>query len=153
MISIVAALTSEYVIGKDNQLPWSIPDDLKHFKETTRGGVVIMGRKTFESLKKPLPNRVNIVVSSSLQGSDGYRVASSLQDAVEKAKSYHTEIFVIGGASIFKEALSVADRLILSWVKKPYEGDVYFPHIDFSQWKEVESKEFNEFVIKYYLRG
>jgi len=136
---LIAAMTKKRVIGKDNKLPWHISEDLKNFKRLTSGNTVIMGRKTFDSIGKPLPNRHNIVVSRSVSAIDGVDVCHSFEDAVEKAKSYGKDIFVIGGNSMYGLALPMADKMFISHVKKEYEGDAYFPDWNQDEW-EVESQ-------------
>ena len=152
MISIIAAIDPKGVIGRDNKLPWEIPDDMKHFRNATRNSVVIMGRKTWESIGRPLPGRVNIVVTSHEISNRDIIVRRSLRDAIGKAKSYNKEIYIIGGATLYKEALGVADRLILSHVKKEYEGDSYFPKFDKKDWKVITEKDMGEFVLRIYER-
>ena len=155
-ICIIAGLTKKRVIGKEGKLPWHIPEDLKNFKKLTSGQVVVMGRKTFESilsfLGKPLPNRVNIVVSRTMEGKKGIGICRSFEEAMEQAKLFGKDIFIIGGTSMFAEGLKVADKLFLSWVKKAYEGDVYFPEFDMNDWEVIEEKDFGEFVLKVYSR-
>src|SRR3989338_139592 len=119
IISIIAAMDRNRVIGKDNALPWNIPEDLKNFKALTSGKSVIMGRKTFESLGRPLPKRQNIVVSRGMPPIEGVIVCSSLDEAFQAAAS--EEVFVIGGASIYAQALPYADRMYLSYVDKETE--------------------------------
>lgn len=148
---IIAAMTKDHVIGKDNNLPWHIPEDLKSFKNLTKGNTIIMGRKTYDSIGRPLPDRQNIVISRSadIQGVD---VCKSTEDAMEKAREYGKDIFIIGGASIYEQMLPVADKMYLSIVKKEYEGDAYFPRFDESLWK-IESKEDRgEFELVTYVK-
>jgi len=143
-ITIIAALTKDRVIGKDNNLPWHISEDLQNFKKLTSGNTVVMGRKTYESIGKPLPNRKNIVVSRSVSSIEGVDVCSSLEDAIEKAKSYGKEIFIIGGASIYEMAIPLADKMYLSYVKVNYKGDTYFPKFDKDVWDVVSERTYNE---------
>jgi len=152
MIGIIAALDEKRVIGKDGKLPWHISEDLKNFKRLTSGSTVIMGRKTFESIGKPLPNRNNIVVSTTMQPTEGLDVCTSLPGAIEKAKSYGQDIFIIGGARAYEEGLNVADKLFLSYVKGVHDGDTYFPEFNEEDWI-VESREaFDEFELVVYVR-
>ena len=121
MISIIVGMTKTGVIGKDNKLPWHIPDDLQNFKLLTEGKVVIMGRKTFESLPKkfrPLPNRHNLIISRSQDQIEGAEVCTSIEQALEKGKSFQKDIFVIGGAAIFTQALPFVDTMFISYIKK-----------------------------------
>jgi dihydrofolate reductase len=133
-ISLIAAIGGEKrVIGKDGALPWRIKEDLEHFKETTMGHVVIMGRKTFQSIGKPLPKRINIVITRSIDfAHEGVIVAYSFEDALDKAYAQaknKRELFVIGGAEIYKEALPYADKLYLTLINGDFEGDTFFPEI------------------------
>lgn len=141
MISIIAAIAENRALGKDNKLLWHIPEDLKRFKRLTAGHPVIMGRKTFESLGRPLPNRVNIVITSNPQyRADGCMIADSLDEAVKKAKeTAEGEIFIIGGGQIYKQAISISDKLYLTIVKGDYDADVFFP--DYSDFKKVTFKQ------------
>tara|TARA_Y100001970_G_scaffold283544_1_gene398933 strand:- start:692 stop:1171 length:480 start_codon:yes stop_codon:yes gene_type:complete len=137
------------VIGKGNGLPWNLPGDLKHFKETTLGCPIIMGRKTWDSLGRPLPGRTNIIVTR--RGgvkSDGIKIADSLKSALDLAKSClttpsATEIFVIGGAQIYKEAFPLANRLYLTRVNSIVDGDTYLDGFDEADWIEISNKSFN----------
>ena len=136
ILSVIVAVAENGVIGKDNQLPWHIPEDLRYFKQTTMGKPVIMGRKTYESIGKPLPGRVNVVVSRNKDWSaDGVLTAQSLDAALQQAAA--DEMFVIGGASLFEEALHRAQRLYLTEIHRPYDGDVRFPAWNRNDWKEI----------------
>ena len=141
MIHIIAAIAENGVIGKDNRIPWEIPADLAHFKSLTAGHTVIMGRKTFESIGRILPNRENIIVSAALTAIEGAEVARSLQHALELASC--TEIFIIGGAGLYQEALPLADVLDITHVQLSPEGDTYFPDINWAQYEEVWRKEYD----------
>ncbi len=126
-LSIVVACSKNRVIGKDNQLPWRLPDDLRRFKAITAGYPVIMGRKTFESIGKPLPQRENIVITRQKDFRPaGVQVAGSLEEAIELCGSA-SEVFIIGGAEIYRLALSRTDRIYLTSVESEIEGDAYFP--------------------------
>ncbi len=140
-VSLIVALSENLVIGKDNKLPWHISEDLKRFKEVTKGHPVIMGRKTFESIGRPLPGRLNIVITrNSGWKQEGVEVVSSLDEAIKLAKQKDTEeIFVIGGGQIFEEAIKLADKLYLTIVHENIEGDTYFP--DYSEFKKEVFKE------------
>ena len=152
MITIIAALTKNHIIGNENRLIWNIPDDMKNFKKITSGNVVIMGRKTYDSIGKPLPNRHNIVISRSQKNIPGVDVCNTLADAIEKGKSYGKEIFIIGGASVYEQALPLADKMMLSWIKKEYEGDAFFPDFDEREWKIENGKTFDGFELVMYQR-
>ncbi len=141
MISIIVAIAENMAIGKNNDLLWHIPEDLKRFKRITSGHPVIMGKRTYESLpRRPLPNRRNIVITD-IKGEEleGCEMAWSIAEAIAKCNPSE-ENFVIGGASIYKQFLPYADRLYLTRIHKSFDADVFFPEIDHSQWK-LNSKE------------
>lgn len=143
MISIIAAVARNGVIGKGNRLLWHLPEDMRHFRETTRGKPVIMGRKTWESLPdsfRPLPGRLNIVVSRnpSYQSPEALR-ASTLDEAISKA-GHAEELFVIGGAELYRLAMPLADRLYLTEIDQDFDGDAFFPGISAGDWREVSRK-------------
>jgi len=136
-VTIIAALGQNRVIGKDTRMPWHISNDLKRFKALTLGHPVVMGRKTFQSIGKPLPGRDNIVITRSHAFvAPGCRVVHSLAGALTAAQGA-TEVFVIGGAEIYALALPLADRLQLTEVDAAIDGDAYFPDFDRSAWREV----------------
>lgn len=139
MVSIIVAKSKNNVIGNNNKLPWNISEDMKRFKELTTGNVVIMGRKTYESLPeqfRPLPNRLNIVITRNPDYKpNGVMVYDDLQKAILKAGT-NKEIFIIGGGEIYKEGLKFADRLYITEVDGEFEGDTYFPEIS-SNWIEM----------------
>lgn len=149
LLSLIVAASENNVIGKDNRLPWHLPDDLKRFKALTKGHPVIMGRKTFESIGHPLPDRRNIVVSRQLEVAPaGCQLAHSLTEAIDIAKARQfdeveapTEMFVIGGALLFDEAIDLADRLYLTRVHAQIDGDVLLPEIELEQWREISREE------------
>jgi len=142
MISIIAAVSDDWGIGNENELLWHIPEDLLRFKQLTMGKCVIMGKRTWESLpKKPLPGRYNIVITD-VPGEciDCSMTAYSIEDAISKCNSGQ-EIFVIGGGSVYRQFMSVADRLYITHVHRKAEADVWFPRIDKRKWKVIESHE------------
>ncbi len=143
-LSIIVAKAENNVIGKDNDLVWYLPADLKYFKQTTSGHYVIMGRKTFESFGKPLPNRTHIIITRNKEFKyPGVHVVHSLDEAIEMAKqSREEEVFVLGGAEIYRQSMDKVDRLYVTEVKAIFEGDTFFPEIDQSQWKEVSRQSF-----------
>jgi len=162
--SIIAAVADNNVIGKDNDLLWHIPADFKHFKATTMGKPMVMGRKTFESLPGLLPGRAHIVVSRSGFTADGVRSANSLESGIEMAKEIaaqegQDEIFIIGGAQIYTQSLDLADRLVLTHVHKTYDGDAFFPEIDLKLWSVASEEHFEKngdkpaFTIKSYIKA
>ena len=138
MVSIIVAIAQNGTIGDKNSLLWHIKEDMRFFRTTTSGHPVIMGRKTFESLgSKPLPKRTNIVITRADREFEGALTAHSLEEAIRMAGE-DDEIFVMGGAQIYREALSVVDRMYITVVERDYEGDTSFPEIDFSQWRLVD---------------
>ncbi len=138
MISMIVAADENNVIGKDNDLIWHLPDDLRFFKQKTSGHAIIMGRKTFESVGKPLPNRTNIIITrDKLFRADGCQVVHSLEEAL-KLTEEEEEVFIVGGEQIYRQALPVADRIYLTRVHHSFDGDRHFPVLG-NEWKEVES--------------
>lgn len=143
MISIIVAVAQNNVIGGGNNLLWHIREDLMRFKEITSGHPVIMGRKTFESLGKALPNRRNIVITRNKDFvAEGCETVGSLQEAIELFP-YQEEIFIIGGGEIYSQAIKLADKMYITWVYKDYEGDTFFPEIHPDQWIEA-GKEYHQ---------
>ena len=128
-VSMIAAMAENRIIGRDNQMPWHLPQDLKRFRALTSGHPVIMGRKTFESIGKPLPHRENIVITRNSEWkAEGARTATSLEQALEMAREKNPrEIFIIGGAEIYRLGLPLADRLYLTLIHQTVEGDAHFP--------------------------
>lgn len=147
-ISSIVAVARNHVIGKDNALIWHLPEDLKHFKRTTLGKPIIMGRKSYEALEKPLPGRPNIVISrnASLQSDmtgDGPFFYPSITEAITAAKIMATdlgvnEIFITGGGEIYKQTLPITERLYLTVLDRDYKGDTVFPKIDWAEWSIIE---------------
>jgi dihydrofolate reductase len=139
-ISFLLAASENNVIGKDNKLPWHLPNDLKFFKNTTWGMPVIMGRKTFESFGKPLSGRRNIVITRNKDWkAEGVEIAGSIDEAVELAKQSDVkEIFIIGGGEIFKTYFPKADRIYLTRIHHSFDGDAFFPAIDEKEWQLVK---------------
>ncbi|WP_449400421.1 dihydrofolate reductase [Chryseobacterium wanjuense] len=138
MTTIVVAMGEKNEIGFKNQLLWHLPKDLKHFKDITSGHPVIMGRKTYESIGKPLPNRTNIVVSRQKDWfEEGILIVGSIKEAIKFAKKIDEEVFIIGGGNIYEQTMDVVDRLEVTLVKADLEADTYFPRIDEKIWKKV----------------
>jgi dihydrofolate reductase len=136
-ITLIAAVSENGVIGRGNALPWHLPADLQRFKRLTTGHAVVMGRKTWESIRRPLPNRRNIVISSSIGlHPTGATVVPSFRAAVDAARDL-TQLFAIGGSRVFEVALPLADRLELTRVHAVVPGDAFFPRMDLSEWKLV----------------
>lgn len=138
-ISIISAIAQNGIIGRQNDLPWHLPDDFAYFKRKTNHHPIIMGRRSLEALGKPLPNRTNIVITRNANfRAAGVTVVHTLDDAIAEAKAVNQEeIFVIGGAEIYAIALPVATTLYLTEIYKAYDGDAYFPKFDKSEWTEV----------------
>ncbi|MBW3546179.1 MAG: dihydrofolate reductase [Bacteroidetes bacterium] len=143
--SIIVARANNGVIGKDNGLIWHMPRDLRFFKETTTGHYVLMGRKSYEAVGKPLPNRLNIIITrNSDYAAENCLVLHSLQEALELASQQkQQEVFILGGGEIYRQALDKGwvDRIYLTEIKESFEGDTYFPELDMSQWQESMREE------------
>ena len=140
-ISIIVAMATNRVIGHENRLPWHLPADLQHFKRITMGKPILMGRKTWESIGRPLPGRTNIVITRDVSYSaDGCVVVHSLDAALEAARD-NDEIMVIGGAEFYRQVLPRASTLYLTLVDGEFEGDAFFPEIDENEWLEVERSD------------
>ena len=136
-VSLIAAMAENRVIGRDNQLPWRLSADLQHFKALTMGKPIIMGRKTYESIGRPLPGRTNIVITrDSAFQAEGCEVVHSIEQALAAARGFE-EVMVIGGAELYRQMLDHADRLYLTLVRAEVEGDALFPELG-QQWHEVE---------------
>lgn len=143
MVTVIAAIGQHNELGKDNDLIWHLPADLKRFKQTTTGHCIVMGRKTFESIGKPLPNRTSIIITrDTTYSQEGCLVAHSIEEAISLAGD--TKVFIIGGAEIYKQALAkqLADVLDITLVHQEFEADVYFPEIDQKVWSEVSREDF-----------
>jgi len=137
-VSLIVAMAHNRVIGVDNKLPWHLPADLKYFKSVTLGKPIIMGRKTYESIGRPLPGRTNIVVTRNPDWhADGVTVVASLDEAIAAAGDTD-EVMIIGGAEIYGAALQAADRLYVTEVDLAVDGDAFFPAIDPALWREAE---------------
>jgi dihydrofolate reductase len=139
-ISCIVAIGKNNVIGKNNSMPWHIPTDLKYFKEITSGHCIILGRKNFESIAKALPKRTNIVVTRQ---KDFYHSsvisASSIENALKTALELgETEVFIVGGAEIYHQTISLWDKLYLTEIQHEFEGDTFFPNIDYSEWRLIK---------------
>ena len=142
ILSIIVAVADNNVIGKDNKLIWHLPADLKYFKTLTMGAPIIMGRKTFESIGKPLPGRISVIVTKDMEyKSDGCIVVHSLESAIEAVKSYK-EAFVIGGEQIYRQFIDVADKIYLTRVYEKFEGDSFFPDINSQLWQMTEKADY-----------
>ncbi|MCX6274217.1 MAG: dihydrofolate reductase [Bacteroidetes bacterium] len=161
MISIIVAVSENNVIGRNNDLPWHLPADMKYFKDTTIGHCVVMGRKNFHSIPdkyRPLEGRTNIVVTRQMDfREDGAVVVHSIDEAIELAKSKkETECFIIGGGEIFAQSLEYCDRVYLTRIHRSFEGDVHFPVLSQEEWKEssrrdIPSDERNKYPFSFLI--
>ena len=165
-ISHVVALSNNNVIGVDNNLPWNLKTDLAHFKDYTTNKIIVMGRKTFESIGRPLPNRKNLIVSNTLNEINGAYIYKSTEEAIKNAKEMcinneiYNEVVIIGGGYLFRDTLKITNKLVLSEVDCEIDGDVFYPKINLEEWNEVSSKKFIKdsdndfnFVVKVYERS
>lgn len=138
MINIIVAISKNRVIGNDNKLIWSLPSDLKRFKQITTGNTLVMGRKTYESIGKPLPNRRNIIITrNSDYKVEGCEVVNSLEEALMLCNN---ECFIIGGGEVYKQSLPLADKLYLTVINEEFDGDTYFPEIE-DDWVKVSRED------------
>lgn len=141
MISLLVAHDLNRVIGVNNDLPWHIPEELAYFKKVSMGKAMIMGRKTYESIGRPLPGRLNVIITRNEEyTAEGAVIVHDLQEAIEKAKSFSDEIMIIGGAEIFRLAIGIADRLYITLIQNHFEGDTFFPSYG-SEWHLVSTSE------------
>ena len=144
MITIIAAIANNNALGKDNDLIWHLPADLKRFKKVTSGHHILMGRNTFESIGKPLPNRTSVIITRNNDYfKDGCLIANSIEEAIELSKE-DADVFIIGGEQIYKQAIEkeLVDRLDITIVHHEFEADVFFPEIDMNVWKEASRENF-----------
>ena len=158
-IILIAAMAENRVIGKDNAIPWPLKEGLGNFKELTMGWPCIMGRKTWDSLpKKPLPGRLNVIVTSSVPAAAAQTSPqdplffTSLSAAIEHCARYE-KVFIIGGESIYKQALPLADKIELTLIHKEYDGDTFFPEIDMDYWKISNTVDFDTFSFITHIRS
>ena len=147
-ISLIAAMGRNMVIGNENKLIWHVPEDMKRFRGITRNKPVIMGRKTFESIGRPLPNRTSIIITRDKNyRADGCIVVHSVKESLNAAKG--PEIMVIGGAQIYNEFMPIADRMYLTIIDEEFEGDAKFPDFDKSEWKEIHRENMESDKYKF----
>ena len=150
IISHVVAVSNNNVIGVDNNLPWNLRTDLAHFKEYTTNKIIIMGRKTFESIGRPLPNRTNFVISRTLHDISGAHIFNNLEDALKAAKEHSendkdaAEAVIIGGGYLFRDTLSTFNKLVLTRVDCDIDGDIFYPDIDLTNWNLIKTKSFKK---------
>ena len=142
MITLIAAVAENNALGKDNQLLWHLPDDFKRFKNITSGHYIIMGRKTFESFPKPLPNRTHIIITRQKKyTSENCIVVDSLQKAIAVSPK-DEELFIIGGGEIYSQSIEIADKLDITRVHHTFDADTFFPEINYDEWFEVERETY-----------
>lgn len=144
-LSLIVCMAENHVIGNQNKMPWNLPQDLQRFKKLTLGHPILMGRKTHESIGRVLPGRENIVISRNSEfKSEGVRVFSSLEQGLDFLKKTTREAFVIGGAEIYRLALPLVDKIYLTIIHQPFEGDAFFPDIPKENFKLVSQEDFTE---------
>ena len=152
-ISHVVALSNNNVIGVDNNLPWNLKTDLAHFKDYTTNKIIVMGRKTFESIGRPLPNRKNLIVSNTLNEINGAYIYKSTEEAIKNAKEMcinneiYNEIVIIGGGYLFRDTLKITNKLVLSEVDCEIDGDVFYPKINL---EDINKLNVNDFILENY---
>lgn len=139
MLSLITAMDKNRLIGDGAKIPWHLPADFAYFKETTMGHPIIMGRTTFESIGRPLPGRKNIVLTRGDYSHEGVLAARSFEEALELARG-DSEVFVIGGAQVYAQALPLANRLYVTFVEGEFSGNIFFPEVDWSQWREIKNE-------------
>lgn len=141
-ISLIVAMSQNRVIGHDNKMPWHLSADLKRFRAITMNSPILMGRKTFESIGKPLDGRTNLILSKNINYQpQGCLVFQSLESALDEAKKYGEEVFIIGGATLYEIALPLANRLYLTDIQAEFEGDTFFPEFDITDWDEIACEQ------------
>lgn len=144
-ISLIVAMAANRVIGLDNKMPWHLSADLKKFKAITMGSPIVMGRKTYESIGRPLPGRSNIIISRNLDYQQaGCLVFNDIKAAIEASSKDAEEIFIIGGAELYKATLPHADNLYLTLINQDFNGDTFFPEIDFKAWTEASREDISD---------
>ncbi|MBA4692348.1 MAG: dihydrofolate reductase [SAR86 cluster bacterium] len=166
IISHLVALSNNYVIGVNNDLPWKLKKDLQHFSAYTQNKAIVMGRKTFESIGRPLPNRKNIVISSTLSSTNEIQIVNSLELAIAEATDWNKEnnlfeeVVLIGGGYIFKESINLVNKLVLTRVNCDIDGDVFYPSIDFTEWSMISIESFKkdeeneyDFLVETYIKN
>ena len=149
---IVVAMTDERVIGHANKIPWHFSEDLKLLKRITMGNTVVMGRNTFESIGKPLPGRLNIVISRTMSPRDGLIIVDSLEEAIKRGEETGKALFCLGGASIYRQVLPLTGKMFISIVHGHYSGDIYFPEYAHDEWRAVREEPHSGFTLVEYER-
>jgi dihydrofolate reductase len=151
-IYIIVAMTKDGIIGKGRGLPWRIPEEMEVFKNLTVGNTVLMGRRTYEVIGHPLSDRNNIVISKQLTPVEGMQVADNFEEALIVARKSKKNIFIIGGAEVYKTALTVADYMYISWIHGRYDGDVRFPEFNIDLWRLEKKQAFEKFTLCLYSK-
>ena len=147
-------MTRDRVIGLGARLPWDLPEDLQQLRRLTTGNTVIMGRRTYESIGHPLPDRNNIVLSRSLNCLDGVMVCNSFISSVAAARQFGRPVFILGGVELYREALPIASALHISWVREAFADNVYFPEFDLADWTVAEEHDYPDFrYVKYLVKN
>jgi dihydrofolate reductase len=153
-VVLVAAVAKNGVIGNGGDIPWDIPQDMRHFREVTEGNTVVMGRKTFDSIGRPLPRRTNVVITRQPEWArEGVEVVTSLEDALALARGCEGDAMVIGGGEVYRQALPLADAQILTEVDAEPEGDTYYPPFDREEWVEVKREPYDGHAFVWWERG
>lgn len=154
-LSILVAMAKNRVIGRDNRLPWHLPADLKHFKFLTMGQTIVMGRKTYESIGKPLPGRANIVITRQTDYEiPGAVVVNSLEDALlvcEETSTTDTENFIIGGEKLYQQTIKICQRMYITEIQSNFDGDVFFPEFNPGDWEETQRDKHVEGNLEYHF--
>lgn len=155
-LTLVAAVAANGVIGHEGDIPWRLPGEQARFKRLTIGHVLVMGRRTYESIGRPLPGRTTVVVTRqeawAATAPDGVLVADGIETALALARSLDDEVFVVGGVEVYRAALPVADRLEITFVDASPEGDAWFPEVDWSRWREVAREQYEGYTCVTYVR-
>jgi len=156
IISHLVAISNNFVIGVNNDLPWKLKRDLQHFRAYTQSKAIVMGRKTFESIGRPLPNRKNIVISSTLSSQDGIEVVENLDLGIKTASEWNKkntqneEVVLIGGGYVFKESQNIVNKLVLTRVECEINGDIFYPKIDLTDWKKISAESYQQDIENEY---
>jgi dihydrofolate reductase len=145
-------MTRTMVIGSENTIPWHLPEELRLFRKLTLGGTVIMGRRTFQSIGRPLPGRHNIVLSRQLREGAGIDICRDFSEALRTAEHLGDTVFFIGGEEVFRRALPLVDGLHISWIHEDHQGDTYFPEFAATDWVIAERREYEGFTYVFYQR-
>ena len=145
-------MTSDRVIAKNGRIPWDIPADIQLFRQQTINKTVLMGRTTYQSIGHPLPQRNNIVLSRTLAATEGVYISQSFTEGINLAQSFATDIYCIGGAEVYRQALPIADVMHISWVQNNFSGDCFFPRFDQHEWQEISRQQHPGFIYCTYRR-